>query len=80
MTTAVTAARNRERLLRDFLDYRRSAIKLGQQGTREYLIPAGQDPARVARLGEILTPAGHPGEARRGAVPVRHAHAAARAP
>ncbi len=55
LTTAVTAARNRERLLRDFLDYRRSAIKLGQQGTREYLVPAGQDPARVSRLGEILT-------------------------
>ena len=55
LTTAVTAARNRERLLQDFLDYRRSAIKLGQQGTREYLIPAGQDPARVARLGEILS-------------------------
>ncbi len=55
LTTAVTAARNRERLLKDFLDYRRSATKLGQQGTREYLIPAGQDPARVARLGEILS-------------------------
>ena len=55
LTTAATAARNRERLLRDFLEYRRSAIKLGQQGTREYLVPAGQDPARVSRLGEILT-------------------------
>jgi hypothetical protein len=55
LTTALTAARNRERLLRDFLDFRRSAIRLGQQGTREYLIPAGQDPARMARLGEILT-------------------------
>ena len=55
LTTAATAARHRERLLRDFLEYRRSAIKLGQQGTREYLVPAGQDPARVARLGEILT-------------------------
>ena len=54
LTTALTAARNRERLLRDFLEYRRGAIKLGQQGTREYLIPAGQDPARLARFGEIL--------------------------
>ena len=55
LTTAATAARNRERLLRDFLDYRRTAIKLGQQGTREYVIPAGQDPSRMARLGEILS-------------------------
>jgi len=55
LTTAATAARNRERLLGDFLEYRRSAIKLGQQGTREYLVPAGQDPARLARLGEILS-------------------------
>ena len=55
VTTAATAARSRERLLRDFLDYRRSAIKLGQQGSREYLVPAGQDPARLARLAEILS-------------------------
>jgi hypothetical protein len=54
MTTAATAARHRERLLKDFLDYRRTAIKLGQQGTREYLIPAGQDPARIMRLAHIL--------------------------
>jgi hypothetical protein len=54
MTTAVTAARNRERILRDFLDYRRTAIKLGQSGTREYVIPPGQDASRLARLGEIL--------------------------
>ena len=54
VTTAATAARHRERLLRDFLEYRRTAVKLGQQGTREYLVPAGQDPARVARLGQIL--------------------------
>jgi len=55
MTTAATAARNRERLLRDFLEYRRTAIKLGQQGTREYLIPAGEDPSRVMRLAKILS-------------------------
>ncbi len=54
ITTAATAARNRERMLRDFLDYRRTAIKLGQQGTREYLIPPAQDRSRLARLGEIL--------------------------
>jgi hypothetical protein len=58
LTTAATAARNREQLLKDFLEYRRSAIKLGQHGTREYLVPAGQDPSRLARLGEILTQQG----------------------
>jgi hypothetical protein len=55
VTTAATAARNRERILRDFVDYRRTAVKLAQNGTREYLIPPGADPARLARLGEILS-------------------------
>jgi hypothetical protein len=40
ITTAATAARNRERLLRDFLEMRRSAIALGQQ-ERVILIPLG---------------------------------------
>jgi hypothetical protein len=50
VTTAVTAAKNRERLLREFLEYRRSAIALGQKGIREYLIPPGKDPSRAMRL------------------------------
>lgn len=54
ITTAATAARNRERLLRDFYEFRRSAIAMGQSGTREYLIPPGSDPARVMRLGHLL--------------------------
>jgi hypothetical protein len=54
LTTAVTAARNREQLLRDFVAYRRTAIALGQKGTREYLIPAGHDVSRLMRLGTIL--------------------------
>ena len=32
ITTAITAARNRERLVRDFLDYRRSAVAEGREG------------------------------------------------
>ena len=79
ITTAVTAAQNRERLLRDFLEYRRSAIALGQKGTREYLIPPGKDPSRAAAAGAAARRAGHPGQARRGGVPVRHAADAARA-
>ncbi|CAN5855830.1 M14 family zinc carboxypeptidase [soil metagenome] len=58
VTTAVTAAKNRERLLRDFLEYRRSAIALGQKGTREYLIAPGKDPARTHRLAKMLAAQG----------------------
>jgi hypothetical protein len=58
ITTALTAAQNRERLLRDFYEYRRSAITMGQQGTREYLIPPGKDPARAARLAQLLASQG----------------------
>ena len=58
ITTAVTAAKNRERLLRDFLEYRRSAIALGQKGTREYLIPPGKDAARAQRLARVLAQQG----------------------
>ena len=54
ITTAVTAAKNRERLLREYLDYRRSAVALGQKGTREYLIPPGKDAARAHRLARLL--------------------------
>lgn len=57
-TTALTAARNRERLLREFLDYRRSATALGQKGTREYLIAPGKDPSRVERLARLLVAQG----------------------
>ena len=52
ITTAATAARNRERLLRDFHDYRRTAVAEGQG--REYLIPPGVDPPRAARLARLL--------------------------
>jgi hypothetical protein len=58
ITTVATAARNRERMLRDFFEYRRSAIAIGQQGTREYLIPPGQDAARAGRLARLLAAQG----------------------
>ncbi|HVL67506.1 MAG TPA: M14 family metallopeptidase [Vicinamibacterales bacterium] len=58
ITTAVTAAKNREPLLREFLEYRRSAIAMGQKGTREYLIPPGKDPARAAKLARQLAAQG----------------------
>ena len=58
VTTAVTAAKNREQLLRDYLAYRRGAIELGQKGTREYLIAPGKDPARAHRLATLLAAQG----------------------
>ncbi|MDQ3347238.1 MAG: M14 family metallopeptidase [Acidobacteriota bacterium] len=58
ITTAVTAAKNRRQLLGDFLEYRRSAIALGQKGTREYLIPPGKDAPRAARLARLLVAQG----------------------
>lgn len=57
-TTAVTAARNRERLLREYLEYRRGATALGQKGTREYLILPGTDPSRAERLARLLASQG----------------------
>ena len=58
VTTAVTAAKNREQLLRDFLEYRRGAIALGEKGTREYLIAPGKDAARAHRLATLLAAQG----------------------
>ncbi len=47
ITTAATAARNRERLLRDFLEYRRSAIELGAAGHAR--VPDSAGSGSVAR-------------------------------
>jgi hypothetical protein len=58
VTTALTAAQNRERLLRDFYEYRRSAIAMGAQGTRQYIIPAGKDRSRTTRLAQLLASQG----------------------
>lgn len=58
ITTAVTAARNREQLLREYLEFRRGAIALGQKGTREYLLAPGKDPSRTARLARLLAAQG----------------------
>ena len=55
ITTAFTAASNREQLLRDFLDYRRSATRgVGDPVVREYVLLAGSDPRMMRRLAETL--------------------------
>ena len=69
LQTAQTAAANRARLLRDFAEYRRSAIALGERGpVREYLVPPGADAARAHRLGQLLAQQGL--EVRRSTVPI----------
>ena len=54
LRTALTAAENRERLLREFVAFRRGAIADGTRGTRAYILDAGNDAPRVERLGRIL--------------------------
>jgi hypothetical protein len=55
LTTVETAARGREKLIRDFLEFRRSAVREGEQGqVREYALVAGADAARTLRLGDLL--------------------------
>ncbi len=59
ITTAITAARNRERMMRDYLDYRRSAVAEGEKGSiREYLIVPGHDPSRADLLARNLATQG----------------------
>ena len=68
--TAITAAKHRERLLRDFLAYRRSAVTEGEKAqTREYVLVPGQDPSRADRLARTLATQGI--EVRRAEEPVR---------
>ena len=70
ITTAATAAKNRERLVRDYLEYRRSAVQEGEKGTtREYVIVPGHDPSRALRLARNLSTQGI--EVRRAEEPVK---------
>jgi putative intracellular protease/amidase len=66
--TALTAARHREGILRDYLDFRRSALAAGG-GPAEYALVAGADPSRTARLARLLAAQGI--EVRRALEPVR---------
>jgi hypothetical protein len=68
VVTAVTAARNREKLVRDFLEYRKSAILEGEKGPiREYVLVPGHDPSRADLLARNLATQGI--EVRRAAEP-----------
>jgi len=52
--TALTAADNREALLRDFVEFRRSAIGMARSGTREYVLYSAHDPAMAEKLARTL--------------------------
>ena len=55
ITTAYTAATNRTQLLRDFAEYRRSALTEGEKaGVRDYVLVPGSDRGLAARLAENL--------------------------
>lgn len=54
ITTAETAARNRERILRDYLAFRREGIELGAQGPAELVLYSAHDPGMAERLARML--------------------------
>lgn len=55
LSTCETAARNREKLLRYFSEYRRTAIEEGsKEAVKEYLIAPGADPSRARDLVGVL--------------------------
>ncbi len=51
ITTVATAARNREKMLRDYLEFRRNA---GAGVTKAYLLPIGHDAGQTLRLARTL--------------------------
>jgi hypothetical protein len=70
IVTAITAARNREMLMRNYLEYRRSAIAEGEKGPiREYVIVPGQDASRADLLARNLATQGI--EVRRAEEPIK---------
>ncbi len=54
LKTAETAARNRERILRDYHAFRREGVELGRAGPAEYVLHSAHDPAMAERLARML--------------------------
>jgi hypothetical protein len=54
ITTAETAARNRERILRDYLAFRLEGIELGRRGPTEYVLHSAHDPGMAEDLARLL--------------------------
>ena len=59
LATVETAARGRAKLLRDFLEFRRAAVREGETGpVRAYVLSPGVDPSRARRLAGLLVSQG----------------------
>jgi hypothetical protein len=59
IVTAIAAAHNREKFMREYLEYRRSAIAEGEKASiREYVIVPGQDASRADALAKNLATQG----------------------
>ena len=54
ITTAATAARHRESILRDYFEYRREGVEMGRSGPAELLLHSKHDPAMAKRLAMML--------------------------
>jgi hypothetical protein len=55
LTTMETAAAHREQLLRDFLEYRRSAVADGERtAPHDYVLVPGRDASKARRLADLL--------------------------
>jgi len=67
--TAETSARNRERILRDYLAFRREGIEMGRRGPAEYVLHSAHDPGMAERLAKMLVENGI--DVRTAAGPVR---------
>ncbi len=74
LATVETAARGREKLLRDFLEFRRSAVSEGELGAvRQYVIAPGRRPGAPRAAGGAPRRAGDRGARGRGGGPGRDA-------
>ena len=55
LETALTSARNRESILRDYLAFRREGVAAGQRGPAEIVLHSAHDPGMAERLAKMLT-------------------------
>ncbi len=55
LETALTSARNRDSILRDYLAFRREGVDAGQRGPAEIVLHSAHDPGMAERLAKMLT-------------------------
>ena len=53
LNVSSTAARNRDSILRDFVDFRLAGIALGEDGPAEYVLHSEHDPGMAERLARL---------------------------